>query len=117
VSPLHRVSVALRTAFGAENRGVRAACRPRRHSAAVALETLQGRTLLTASVRGAMNPAVIKALATEAYLTLYTFPVSLQWVQNLSTDSVPIQNSGSARTAAPPERPPTFNRRRGGPAR
>lgn len=68
MSPLHRASVALRTVFGVENRGSRADRRARRRSAAVTMEALEGRTLLTASPRGAMNPAVIKALATEAYL-------------------------------------------------
>jgi hypothetical protein len=51
-------------------RGVR---RTRRHAAAVVLESLEGRALLTASsatsaAHGATNPAVIQALAAEAYV-------------------------------------------------
>jgi hypothetical protein len=75
---LHRFAVALRTALGVatlggalpSRRGVR---RTPHHAAAVVPETLEHRTLLSASpapsvARGATNPAVIKSLAAEAYL-------------------------------------------------
>ena len=54
MGPLHRVAVALRTVLGVATRGVampsrRSVRRTRRHAAAVVLETLEDRALLSAS--------------------------------------------------------------------
>ena len=100
MGPLHRVAVAFRTVLGVANRGGampsrRGVRRTRGHAAAVVLESLEGRALLSASsatsaARGTTSPAVIQALTAEAYVWGLSPEFMLRYSTYKTTIDAPI---------------------------